>query len=125
MVGRSLTALWSVALALMASKGLADLARDGQSALALAAVVLPISIGILVRARGSARRFAPVVSAQAESAAVFRQLSEPDQVRIAGLAASGNAIGAIKALRELAEIDLRTAKNVVDQIAATPDDHAV
>ena len=124
MVGRSLNALWRIALALMVLKWLADLARDGQSALALATVILPISIAILVRARGSARRIAPVDGTKAEQShpAVFRQLSKPDQVRIASLAASGNAIGAIKALRELVNVDLRTAKDAVDQLAAPTDD---
>ncbi len=122
MAGRLLTALVRIAVALAALKCLADLARDGQIALALAAVILPISIAILVRARGSARRIAPLAGPKSEQgAAVFRQLYEPDQIRIARLAASGNAIGAIKALRELVKIDLRTAKNIVDELAVSSD----
>ena len=122
-MGRSLDALWKIALALMVLKWLADLVRDGQSALALAAVILPISIAILLRARGSIRRIAPVDRAKAEQSppAVFRQLSKPDQARIASLAASGNAIGAIKALLELVNVDLRTAKDAVDHLAAPTD----
>ena len=123
MVGRSLTALWRIALALSVLKCLADLVRDGQSALALAAVTLPISIVVLMRVRGSSRRIAPVDGTKAEqSSAVFHQLSKPDQVRVASLAASGNAIGAIKTLRKLINVDLRTAKDAVDQLAAPTDD---
>ena len=107
----------------MVLKWLANLVRDGQSALALVTVIIPISIVSFVRARGSARRIALVDGTKAEqSRAVFRQLSKPDQVRIASLAASGNAIGAIKALRKLVNIDLRTAKDTVDQLTASTDD---
>ena len=123
MVGRSLSALWKIALALMVLKCLADIARAGHGALALTAFILTIGIAILVGTRGSASRIAPVADPKADKgAAVLRQLSEPERVRIASLAASGNAIGAIQALRKLLNIDLRTAKDTIDQLAPRPDD---
>lgn len=78
MVGRSLTVLWRIALALMVLKWLADLGRDGHNALVLAAVILPISIAVFVRARGSARKITPGASAKADQAPpYFGQLPKP------------------------------------------------
>jgi ribosomal protein L7/L12 len=126
MVGRSLAAIFRIAFALAALKCLADLARNGHAALALAAVVLPITIAIVVRARGSATGIAPVAGpSSAKGAAIFRRLQKPDQIRVASLAASGNAIGAIKALHALTNTDLRAAKDVVDELAAPKDRQAV
>lgn len=123
MVSRLLRTIWMVALAWMVLTGLADILRDGHSSLALVAVVLPISIVILVRASSSFRRMAHVADVKDEqSAAIFCQMSKTDRDHIASLAVSGNTIEAIKALRKLVKVDLRTAKNIVDRLAMLSDD---
>ncbi len=120
MWSRSLDILFRIACAATALKCLVDLARGSQFALAFMVVFVPVSIVLFVRARGSAGKIGPVAVAKSEQgAAVFRQLDTPDQVRIASLVASGNKIGAIKALRELVNIGLRDAKDVVDELAVS------
>ena len=118
-MGLSLNPLFRIAIAILAMRGLADLWRSGHSLLALTAVILPISIAILLHARGSARSVTSLAVPKSEKCvAVFRQLYWSDQYRIASLATSGNAIAAIKQLRDLTNIDLRTAKDVVDELAS-------
>ncbi len=115
----SLNPLVRIAIAILAMRGLADLWRSGYSLLAATAIILAISIVVLLCVRGSARKATSHAVPKSEKcAAVFRQLYWSDQYRIASLATSGNAIAAIKELRDLVNVDLRTAKDVVDELAA-------
>ena len=103
--------------------GLASLLRDGQTALALAAIILPTGIFIILRLRRSNREMMPVTSPQSgRGAAIVSQLSRSEQLYIAGLATAGDAIGAIKALRKRVNTDLRTAKEIVASLAASDND---
>ena len=116
---RLLAVLWKIALAVMVVESLAGIVRDGQYILALVAVFIPIGV-VLLKSRGSLIRkirFVDGTSAKQGPVAI-RQLSALDRDRISTLAASGNSIKAIAALRKLVKIDLRAARDVVDQLAS-------
>ena len=117
MVALALNPLFRIAIAILAMRSLADLWRSDYSLLAATAIIVAISIVVLLRARGSARKVTSHAVPKSEKcAAVFRQLYRSDQYRIASLATSGNAIAAIKGLRDLVNVDLRTAKEIVDEL---------
>ena len=121
-MNRALAAVFGAVLAFAVLKSLADLGRGGHVALAIVVGICLVTIGAFLRRRREPRQVTVLSSPTSErSVRIFRQIPVADKVHISSLAASGNAIGAISALRKAVKIDLRSAKELVDEITPTKE----
>ena len=119
-MNRALAAVFGAVLAFAVLKSLADLGRGGHVALAITVGIGLVTIGAFLRKRREPRQVIVLSSPTSErSVTIFRQIPVADQVHISSLAVSGNAIGAISALRKAVKIDLRSAKELVNEITLT------
>lgn len=111
MIGRIAAVLFRITCALVVVRCVCSLAKDGSFGVDLAAAVFLLVGSFLLYARPPGASGEILSAPRGErSGPVLRALPEEARGRIERLAASGDAIGAIKVLRETANLNLRAAK---------------